>query len=160
MITSSVSLHFKADSMWAYFNNLNWDNFPSPEKLFQAALLLYDNYSCPKASMIFVMGCPNSSAVLVGESWKEEEDTELKVVLVVANNVDTRWGEGEDRLGEDEGKLVEDQRFDGDQTLVRLALLIYEALALGARGPETSDYMLRILRALVEWAQQFHGNNI
>ena len=33
-------------------------------------------------------------------------------------------------------------------------------VTLGARGPGTSDYMLRTLGALVEWAQQFHGNNI
>jgi hypothetical protein len=134
-IDPCFSLYFKADSVWTYFDNLHEDDFPSPEKLFQTALSLYDNYSNPKASAIFMTGCQTSSVVLVGEPWTEEEDVEPGVVPMEADNTDVKQGEGEDELGEDGEKksprkdtvLTEDER-EGDHTLARSTLFMYEAL--------------------------------
>ena len=111
--------------------------FPTPENLFQKALALYDNYSTPKAAAIFASGCqPNPSVVPIGEPWREEEDTEPKPVPAEADEVDAEQaGDGSDR---DEGKdgpdkrkgvvSAEDEEFNGDHTLMRSSLLMYEAL--------------------------------
>lgn len=127
-----ISLHFKADSVWTYFNNLHEEDFPRPQKLFQAALSLYDNYSTPRAGGIFMTECqPDSSITPIGEPWKEEEDTEPNSVAVEAEDTDAEEG---DRDNEDEGKegpgkrKDEVEEFDGDHTLARSALFMYEAL--------------------------------
>lgn len=125
--------------MWTYFNDLNQNEYPTPQELFNIALRLYDNYSTPKAGAIFMSGCqPDSSVVSIGEAWKEEEDTEPKLVPVETGDANTEQGEGEDLSGEDEGGegpkeqkgmiLAEDEKFDGDRTLMRSAVLMYEAL--------------------------------
>jgi len=101
------------------------------------ALSLYDNYSTPKAASIFVSGCqPNPSVVPIGEPWREEEDTEPKPVPAEADDADTEQaedGSGLDEGNDDLGKRkdavsAEDEQFDGDHTLMRSSLLMYEAL--------------------------------
>ena len=130
-INPSVSLHFKAESVWTYFNALDEHELPSPEELFKVALSLYDNYSTPKAATMFMSGCQlNGSVVSIGEAWREEEDAEPKPVPAEADDMDT-----EPVGGEDEGKEclqnkkdVASVDFDGDHTLMRSALFMYEAL--------------------------------
>lgn len=134
MIDPYISLLFGEESLWTYFDNLNKGDLPSLEELFRMALSLYDNYSTPTASTIFMTGCPNSPVVQVGEPWREEEDTELKPVLIGTDDMDTEQGEGNEGNGRGKGSLkkrtdpVEGEEIDGDQTLARSALLMYEAL--------------------------------
>ena len=156
IVNLCVSLYFKVESVWTYFNGLDQADFPSPEELFQAALLLYDNYSTPMAGTIFALGCqPNSPIIPIGEPWRKEEDTESKPAPAETDDVDSERGEdgsGEGGSGEDErkeggsgkdqgkkggsGKDEEkegtkkrkDKEFNGDRTLMRSALLMYEAL--------------------------------
>jgi len=93
MIDPYISLLFGEESLWTYFDNLNKGDLPSLEELFRMALSLYDNYSTPTASTIFMTGCPNSPVVQVGEPWREEEDTELKPVLIGTDDMDTEQGD-------------------------------------------------------------------
>jgi len=129
-----ISLLFGEESLWTFFNNLDPGALPSPEELFQMALSLYDNYSTPTASTIFMTECPDSPIVRIGERWREDEDTEPKPVPTGTNDTDTEQGEGKDRKdGREEGpttqmNLTEGDEFDGDQTLARSALFMYEAL--------------------------------
>lgn len=98
------------------------------------ALSLYDNYSTPTASTIFMTGCPDSPIVRIGEPWREEEDTEPKPVLIGTGDTDTEQGEEkEGKVGEKESPKKQtdpatSEEIDGDQTLARSALLMYEAL--------------------------------
>jgi hypothetical protein len=139
VIDPCVSLYFKAENVWTYFADLHRDQLPSAEELFKAALSLYDNYSTPRAGAIFMTEFqPNSSIVSTGEPWMEEEDAEPKPDLVGDDDIDAEQGEGEDRLGRDKGKggpkkqrgtvAVEGREFNGDRTLARSALFMYEAL--------------------------------
>ena len=114
MIDHCVSLHFKADNVWAHFDGLDRDNFPSPQELFQAALSLYDNYSNPKANAVFMAGCPDDSVVLVGEPWREEEDTEPKPVPTQADDMDTEGGKREGGDEEGKGEESEDEEEEGE----------------------------------------------
>jgi len=99
--------------------------------------LLYDNYSTPKAAAIFGSGSPpNPSVVSIGEPWREEEDTEPKPIPEEADDVETE--QAEDGSGRDEGTgspekqedtvSAEVEEFDGDHTLMRSSLLMYEAI--------------------------------
>lgn len=95
------------------------------------ALSLYDNYSTPTASTIFMTGCPDSYIVRIGEPWREEEDTEPKPVLIGTGDTDTE--QGEEKVGEKESPKKQtdpatSEEIDGDQMLARSALLMYEAL--------------------------------
>jgi len=119
--------------MWTYFNNLKEDEFPTPEELFKIALSLYDNYSTPRAGTIFASGYqPNGSVVPIGEPWKEDEDTEPKPVPEEACSTDAERREGDGEGGQDpkqKGVIpAEDEVFDGDRTLMRSALFMYEVL--------------------------------
>lgn len=106
--------------MWTYFNNL--DDLPTLDKLFRAALLLYDNYSTPRAGTIFKLGCKlDSPVVSVGEPWREEEDTELRPGSDEAESVDTEQEEGSGEEPGEQKASVEDEEFEGDYTLMRSA---------------------------------------
>ena len=139
VVEPHISLYFKAESVWTHFNNLSQAGLPTPDELFRIALLLYDNYSTPTASTIFMLGCqPNSPVVSIGEPWREEEDTEPKLIPTGADDVDAEQGEEEDGSTKDKGEggpkerknavPAKDEDFDGDRTLMRSALLMYEAL--------------------------------
>jgi len=125
-----VSLYFKSENVWTHFNALDKHELPTAEELFKIALSLYDNYSNPKAATIFELGCqPNSSIVSVGEPWREE-DTQPKPVPVESDDTNAEPGEGETK-GKGDSQKEKDSasaKFDGDHTLMRSALLIYEAL--------------------------------
>jgi len=132
-----VRRYLKTDDLCTYFGNLNQVEFHTPEDLFQKALALYDNYSTPKAAAIFASGCqPNPSVVPIGEPWRDEEDTEPKPVPAEVDHADAKpvgdgsdQDEGKDGPEEREGVVpVEDEEFEGDHTLMRSSLLMYEAL--------------------------------
>ena len=114
--------------MWTYFDALDEHKLPTPEELFKVALSLYDNYSTPKAATMFMSGCQlNTSVVSIGEPWREVEDVgpEPKPAPVETDDMDTKLVEGED---EGKEKDVVSVDFDGDHTLMRSALFMYEAL--------------------------------
>jgi hypothetical protein len=80
---------------------------------------------------MFKLGCElNSSVVPIGEPWKEEEDTEPKPVSANTDSTNTEHEEGDEaeNLDEKDTASMEDEKINGDYTLMRSALFMYEAL--------------------------------
>lgn len=138
MCEISISLRFKTENIWTYFENLHHQgNIPDPEQLFGMAVTLWKNYSNPGAFTKFVMGRqPDDSVVPIGEPWRKEEDTDPEPApsrAMDSSSEDEKGGE----LRKDEGAKetkekgatsVGDKEFQGDRVLARSASFMYEAL--------------------------------
>lgn len=134
----SVSLRFKTENLWTYFDNLDRRHeIPSPEDLFNTAVDLWNNYSNPNASTAFIAGHQLSDSVVpIGELWRKEEDTTESEPAPsqaaggsAGNTREQEWENG--RGGETNGKdamSTGDKEFQGDRTLARSASFMYEAL--------------------------------
>lgn len=132
-----VSLRFKTDNLWTYFDDLHPDEIPSFEMLYDMAVALWNNYSNPGAFTSFVTGRHlDHSVVPIGELWRDEEDTDREPVPSQAADNSAEGmksgesGENEKSKGMEEGGTISvgGEKLRGDHTLARSASFMYEAL--------------------------------
>jgi hypothetical protein len=107
-----VSLQFKAENLWTYFDDLYYKNkIPGLEELFGMAVSLWESYSSPGAFTSLVTGHHlENSLVPIGEPWEKEEDTSPESIQ-----------------SQVVGESTENE-FQGDHILARSASFMSEAL--------------------------------
>lgn len=126
--TLFVSLQFKTDDLWTYFDNLHEDEIPSFEHLFEMAKSLWRSYSSPGATTSLITGHHfDESIIPIGEPWRTEEDIDSKPVpnkAAVGGIKDKEEKEG----GEESIVPASKKEFRGDRSLARSTTFMYEAL--------------------------------
>lgn len=123
-----VSLQFKTEDLWTYFDNLHDDKIPSFEHLFEMAKSLWKSYSSPGAVTSLVTGHHfDKSIVRIGEPWRKEEDVDYRPVPGKAAVDGVKDEEGK-KDGEEGIEPPNKKEFRGDRSLARSVAFMYEAL--------------------------------